>query len=294
MFIRNSMNNNKTLYSIETCTVKEVREGRISIDDIISDNKNGFIVSDFLSEKEVASLLKGFRNLQDTELIHIDDSFDSYPMSFAQFDQMVESGVIKSEDYFSRSENFISNFSAEYGVDIIQKLGSLFGSVTNAPPIEIPKNETSKERYVPFTFRELFPGEGCLKAHCENLFFQEFPGFFDKINKFSSLKNQLSFFIVLQKPESGGELTLFDIIWDGKQKRPNDDEIIVENGTHYKFEDEELLRRDYFNPEVGSLVVFSGGKIWHRVEKVKLAPSRITLGGFLSFSHDGKTLCAWS
>lgn len=287
------MNSNNKVYNIIRTTKNGIEENNLSLNDITSNKVNGFVISDFLNQQEVVTMLSGFRSIQAEELIHINESFDSYPMSFAQYDQMLERNIIKNEDYFNVSEKFISNFPAKFGVNITQKLIDVFSNITNAPPIFIP-NDNDQRPYVPFTFRELFPGEGCLKAHCENLFFQEFPSFFSKINTFSTLENQLSFFIVLQKPQIGGELTLFDIIWNEKQKRPNDDEIILENGTTHKFENDIALKRDYINPEVGSLVVFTGGKIWHRVEKVKLAPSRITLGGFLSFSHDGQKLYTWS
>lgn len=287
------MNSNNKVYHIISTTKNGIKENNICLNDITSNKVNGFIISDFLSQQEVDSILSGFKSLQKEELIHINESFDSYPMSFAQYDQMLERNSIKNEDYFNVSKNFISKFPSKFAVNILQKLIDVFSNIKNAPPILIP-NDTEQRPYVPFTFRELFPGEGCLKAHCENLFFQEFPSFFSKINAFSTLENQLSFFVVLQKPQIGGELTLFDIIWNEQQKRPNDDEIILENGITHKFENDIELKRDYIHPEVGSLVVFMGGKIWHRVEKVKLAPSRITLGGFLSFSHDGQKLYTWS
>ena len=286
------MNNN--IYTFKNLNRQEIEAGLISLHDIVSNQLHGLIINNFLSPDEVALLIKGLRNTSDSNVIHIEKDFDSYPMSFAQFDQMLERNLLKEEDYFLKSEEFINSFVQKFGVDIVSKMKTIFASIKDAPGIEIPKKPNTNNKYVPFTFRELFPGEGCLKAHCENLFFQEFPSFFEKINAFSTLDNQLSFFIVLQKPELGGELTLFDIIWNKNQKRLNDNEIVLQDNTHYQFENEQALKRDYHHPEVGSLVLFSGGKIWHRVEKVQSQPSRITLGGFLSFSHDGKTLYSWS
>ena len=282
------------VYTIKQITCSEIAQGNLNMSDILIDRIHGFIVSDFLSESEVTNLITGLRKLTDSELTHIEKGFDSYPMSFAQFDQMVQRDLLKEEDYFLKSEEFISSFTQKFGIDIISKMNSIFALIKNAPNIEIPKKPNTNHQYIPFTFRELFPGDGCLKAHCENLFFQEFPSFFSKINAFSTLDNQLSFFIVLQKPEIGGELTLFDIVWNENQKRINDSEIKLENDNTYQFNDAGKLKRDYYHPPVGSLVVFSGGKIWHRVEKVIEAPSRITLGGFLSFSHNKTKLYTWS
>lgn len=264
------------------------------MDDILNNETHGFIVNDFLNSDEVNKLIMGLRNIPNSNLVHIEKDFDSYPMSFAQFDQMLQSNLLKEEDYFLKSEAFINSFNENFGIDIILKMNQIFSFIKNAPRIEIPNKPNTTNQYVPFTFRELFPGEGCLKAHCENLFFQEFPSFFNKINAFSMLDHQLSFFIVLQKPEMGGELTLFDIVWNENQRRINDGEIKLENEITYDFDDAIKLKRDYHHPPVGSLFVFSGGKIWHRVEKIVSAPSRITVGGFLSFSHDKNKLYTWS
>ncbi len=288
------MQSSTTTYQIKDTTQSEIKEGLICMEDITNNKIDGFIVNDFLTKNEVSQLINGFRNIGDSNLVHIEKGFDSYPMSFAQFDQMLQHNLLSESDYFIESEDFINSFVQKFGVDIVSKMNTIFESIKNSPRIEIASKPNENNHYIPFTFRELFPGDGCLKAHCENLFFQEFPSFFDKINSFSILENQLSFFIVLQKPEIGGELTLFDIIWNENQKRINDNEIKLENNLTYEFDDIEKLRRDYFHPPVGSLVVFSGGQIWHRVEKVVEAPSRITLGGFLSFSHDRKKLFAWS
>lgn len=288
------MVNPSNVYTIKQTTCSEIAQGHLNMGDLISDKINGFIVSDFLSETEVSQLLNGLGKLNDSELTHIEKGFDSYPMSFAQYDQMLQRDLLKEEDYFSKSEEFISSFTQKFGIDILSKMNAIFSSIKNAPKIEIPKIPSTQHQYSPFTFRELFPGDGCLKAHCENLFFQEFPSFFSKINAFSTLENQLSFFIVLQRPEVGGELTLFDIIWNENQQRIKDTKIKLENNVTYEFDNATTLKRDYYHPPVGSLVVFSGGKIWHRVEKVIEAPSRITLGGFLSFSHDKTKLYTWS
>jgi hypothetical protein len=47
-------------------------------------------------------------------------------------------------------------------------------------------------------------------------------------------------------------------------------------------------------PLAGDVLIFSGGPIWHRVEDIKGDTSRITYGGFLNFSKDGKELFYWA
>jgi hypothetical protein len=284
----------KKIYAIENFTQKDVGDGKLNLDSVLSGELSGFVITDFLNHEEVTTVLNGFKNLTKEELIHINGGFNSYPMSFAQFEQMVQQNILTEKEYFDFSSRYIQNFKNKFGIDVHSKLRSLIGKISGAFELEIPKNPSGNGAYMPFTFRELFPGEGSLKAHCENLFLKEFPGFFERINGFSTPENQLSFFVVLQSPGGGGELTLFDILWNEEQKRLKDNHIQLETGNILAFDDKENLKRMYIQPPAGSLVVFSGGKIWHRVETILTSPSRITLGGFLSFSHDRKKLYSWS
>lgn len=288
------MQSDTELYTIERFSTAEVLNGALDLNLLLSDTINGFVVTDFLDGSEISEIVNGFRDLHEEKLIKINPRFNTYPISFAQFAQMVKQNTLSEKDYFENSSDFISGFNSKFGIDIFGKLASLFSKIKNAPQFEIPREMKSGGNYIPFTFRELFAGGGCLKAHCENLFFHEFPDFFNRLSTFTIPDNQLSFFIVLQEPGTGGELTLYDILWNEKQKRPTDHEIILEDGQQLAFDDTEHLKRMSIPAKAGSLVVFSGGKIWHRVETVEEAPSRITLGGFLSFSHDRKKLFAWS
>ncbi len=283
---------NQKLYHIDYYNNRDLKAVRPDLNDLIQEKIHGIVVSDFLSTHEVGLILQGFRNLNDQELVHIQKDFDSYPISFAQFEQMLNAGKMSEANYLAMSSDFISGFLQRFGVDVFEKLNRVFGSFQNAPALH--HAPVAGQPSVPFTFRELFAGEGCLKAHCENLFFHEFPGLLQRITQFGIAQHQLSFFIVLQKAGSGGELTLFDILWNEEQKRLGDDHIRLQNSTELAFDDAEKLHRQSLHLNAGSLLVFSGGKIWHRVEKVRSAPSRITLGGFLSFSENFKNLYAWS
>ncbi len=265
----------------------------VSLEHILRGEPNGYILENYLTPEEVSSLMKGFRSCTETELIRIHEGFTSYPMSFAQFDQMANAGVLTETNYHESSAKFIRDFPQRFGVDIIGKMQDLFQQLSPEVRMEVPVNENGAP-YTPFTFRELFPGEGCLKAHCENLFFQEFPSFFDRINRFSIQADQLSFFFVLQEAGEGGELTLYDLLWEDEQRRLNDTVISTTDGRELSVEDSTQLERNTYPVPTGSLVIFSGGSIWHRVETIRRAPSRITLGGFLSFSPDRTKLYSWS
>ena len=65
-------------------------------------------------------------------------------------------------------------------------------------------------RYKPCTVRFLAPNKDEMQAHVGNEFITGLQQY-DHIKSLLSLQDQLSYFLVLQAPEAGGELVLFDL-----------------------------------------------------------------------------------
>jgi hypothetical protein len=125
------------------------------------------------------------------------------------------------------------------------------------------------------------------------LFQEQSPVYYQAVESMKK-EGQLSFFIVMQQPESGGELTLYDMVWEhvnGKDFPENNEFVLDKNGSKVFLNDVESKK---FNPEPGDLLIFYGGKIWHRVEPIMGTKPRITLGGFINFSDDKKKCFYWS
>ncbi len=281
-------------YRIEQFPTSEAKERPETISAILQKNLDGFVIPDFLNAAECQQLIQGFRGLQEQQLVRVDAGFTSHPMAFAQMDQMIRSEKITAQDYHTSAAEFRQGFENQFGIDVESRLIQLLESLGQGFKAGVPKDHAGFGSFIPFTFRELLPGKGTLKAHCEHLFFQEFPKFFERFSHFTRNENQLSFFIVLQKAGQGGALTLYDLLWEDGQRRPTDFDIRLADGTQVNVEDPKELPQQHISPEAGSLVVFAGGKIWHRVDMVEAAPSRITLGGFLSFSPDYQHIYLWS
>jgi hapalindole-type alkaloid chlorinase len=281
-------------YRIDQFSVDEGDAHAEAIGSILKGELDGFVIPDFLSGDECKQLIEGFRNLHEQNLVRVDAGFTSHPMAFAQMDQMVRGGKISAEDYHRDAVAFRKGFQAQFGIDVEGRLIGMLDRISGGIPAGIPEDVEGHGSFIPFTFRELLPGKGTLKAHCEHLFFQEFPKFFERFSHFTKNENQLSFFIVLQKAGQGGALTLYDLIWEDGQRRPTDFDIRLPDGTQINVDDPKELPQQRISPEAGALVVFAGGKIWHRVDVVEAAPSRITLGGFLSFSPDYQRIYLWS
>lgn len=281
-------------YRIETFPAAEAIQRPGAITSILEGKLDGFVVPDFLSSAECAHLIAGFRALQEQELVRVDAGFVSHPMAFAQMDQGVARGTLTAQEYFQSATTFRQGFHTQFGTDLERKLIHLLELLGTGMQASVPVDADGHGSFIPFTFRELLPGKGTLKAHCEHLFFQEFPNFFQRFAHFTRHEKQLSFFVVLQKPGEGGALTLYDLIWEDGQRRSSDFDIRLTNGHQVNVDDPERLPQQRISPGAGALVVFAGGKIWHRVDVVEAPPARVTVGGFLSFSPDFKQIYLWS
>ena len=102
----------------------------------------------------------------------------------------------------------------------------------------------------------------------------------------SNLKNQLSAILYLQSPLHGGELTIYDKMWNKNDERMRCPEFgyssdLIKNVTQKK-----IL------PVTGNMIIFNP-KLYHQVESVIGIKSRISLGFF--FGEMSKNyLCSWT
>ena len=281
-----------SVHKIETFDISEIANHPLGIDQILRGEKDGYVIRNVFSSTECQNLLDGLLNLRKDETVKINDGFVSYPKSFAQFQQTAEQNPSIEESYFSESINFRKSFPERFGVDLEQRIIRLINQL--GKKAAVPTDKKKHGSFIPFSFRKLGANGGRIKAHCENFFFLEFPGFFERFKHFTDNKNQLSFFLVVQKSENGGELTLYKANWEDTKIRLNDTTIQNEKGITFNLEDKNAIETTTLNPPAGSVVIFSGGNIWHRVEAVTGPNSRVTIGGFLSFSPDKECLFLWS
>ena len=282
------------VYQVQQLKMDELDQFPRGVEQIVDRELDGFIISDFLTEAETEKIKAAFYGLPEGEITEVVPGFDCYPKTFAQFEQGVAAGAMEPAQYFKKSSDFRDAFSSNFGVDLEGRVSAVLGKIAPEKKVTVPVDLDAHGTFVPFTIRDLKPGLGHLKAHCENYFFHEFPAFFDRFRHFTKNEEQLSFFVVLQHSESGGELTLFNLQWSNTRKRPDDHTVMNIQGELLNLEDPTIVWRDQFRPQTGSLVIFRGGDIWHRVENIGGSRSRITAGGFISFSPDKGTLYLWS
>jgi hypothetical protein len=127
-----------------------------------------------------------------------------------------------------------------------------------------------------------------IHAHTANEFCDVWPAY-AHLRDIARMRDSLSYFITAQAPEAGGELFLYDLDWDDTP----DDVLALSMGPAR----DELLERfpgRTIALAAGDMVLFTGGRIWHRVVPVRGERPRVTVGGFVAESHDGAQLFYWS
>ena len=188
------------------------------------------------------------------------------------------------ERYFTVAERFRRDcrelFAGEpdFEAAMIDRLGAMAGG----RPVAIPEHDRGRA-YTPATIRTLPHGCG-IPVHCGN-FFLETPGYRSLAAQLDTA-DQLSYFVTLRDAEEGGELEVYELQW-GDPRTPM-------KGDFY---DGERIAAHWHGlkvrPGPGDLLVFDGGRFYHRVTTVR-GRTRVTIGGFVGFSPDHERALIWS
>lgn len=292
-----------SLYDFKEVTMSDMKSRPDAIHDMFTGKSDGFLIKNFLTGEEVDKLLFRLEEIKknDAQLANVPEGF-TYPLIIAEYNQRVillpESEQAEAgKKYFEEMEKFNHSFVAEYGLDVQDRINRFFTSLGGGRKVDIPKGLNDAAHYTFGTFRHLVPNQGLMSVHCANYFGKTFKKAYAHLNTKIIAQDQMSYFIMLQEPEEGGELSLFNFRWlDGQTKinAAEDNEIIQPDGTKMYVQADPAIRKNKIRPRKGDMILFQGGNIWHRIERVRGTKPRITFGGFLSLSHDKNTIYFWS
>jgi hypothetical protein len=172
----------------------------------------------------------------------------------------------------------------EGGPGFEARVEALFGAMSGGRPVAIPRSDAGAP-YTPATIRVLPPGHR-IDLHCGLDFIRRARG--APVHALVDYHLQLSYFALLQAPASGGELVLYDLPWSLEVVASGEIEG-VPVGLAAAFADSEVVELG-----AGDLLLFNGGRIYHRVTEVGPGPRRITIGGFAALSKDHRTFHYWN
>lgn len=281
--------------SFSFITITDVNQLNDSLmQDLLNENITGVLIKHFLNKQEVDMALQGVWNKPYQEKTRINDGFYSHPITFAQFTQLKQAGKLTLNQYCDIASELLTNQEKTYGINVVKKLTDYLMLHKPFQLVSPILNKQNGQELVPFTIRELLPGKGELIIHCENLFFKEFPLFFELLQDLDIKENKLSYFITLSAAEEGGELCCFDINWSDVKKRVDNELLEDEHEQTINIVNNPNVHRYFVKPEPGDLLLFAGGNVWHRVEKVAGFKSRITLGGFIAETTTPGKYYIWS
>ncbi|MCZ8285210.1 MAG: 2OG-Fe(II) oxygenase [Bacteroidia bacterium] len=288
-------------YNFETITLDELLKRDTSLWDLYTNQADGFLIKNFISEAEVDTIMSNFDKVLKDDPAYTAVGF-TYPAVFAEFSNRIkqEADDKKAEAidaYFKKTTSFNEHFHTDYGVDLKTRFENLFKAISGNRNVEVAEGMGGPGKYPFATVRLLTPDKGLMSVHCGNYFGKTFENFYKDLTKKVAVENQMSFFIMLQEPEAGGELSLFNFRWKTGQTKVNpseDNETIQPDGSKMYVEEDKNIIKDKIVPKKGDMILFQGGNIWHRVETVRGSIPRITFGGFIGISIDKQTFYYWS
>jgi hypothetical protein len=278
-------NNNDVTFNFKILNFdKNSKEQSYLIRDVHQNKMEGFILKNVFSKEEVKQFLSSTKQIDSKDFLTTNTG-SIIPDPFATISDLEE----RLQNYIDKK----NKFNALGFEKFFDKLDEVMRFVGAPFDLQVPKLRLDQSNAVPATIRHFYPNMGGLFVHCGYLFQVQSPIYYQAVEPMKK-EGQLSFFIVIQQPESGGELTLYDMVWEqvnSKDAPENNDFVLDKNGSKVYLKDVESKK---FNPEPGDLLIFYGGKIWHRVEPILGSKPRITLGGFINFSDDEKKCFYWS
>lgn len=251
---------------------------------------DGVVFRNVFSQVEISEIKEVLNKLTEDDTVAT-PSGKLFPAPFAIITDTEE----RLDTYFHKLEK-LKNAKQAYPIlkNSFEKLDLFFKSIAPSYNVLVPSIKVKNAQVSAGTFRIFLPNQGGLHVHCGNLFQAQSEFYYSLLSNDVDKNNQLSYFLVIQQPESGGQLTIYDMLWDNVKRKisPEENESVIDdNGNTVYLTD---VKSFSVKPLSGDILVFCGGPIWHRVENIGGRIPRITLGGFLNFSNDGKELYYWS
>jgi len=142
--------------------------------------------------------------------------------------------------------------------------------------------------YAAGNVRWMEPGKGGLPAHVGNEFLMHTDSSMNHLRRVTTTVDHFSWFVVLQEPQSGGALSVFDDQYE--TEIAGIDPWTSGGRNDAPFDSRPCLK---VPPSAGCMAIFGGGWRWHRVDKVFGSRPRVTYGGFASMSTDGSAYNFW-
>lgn len=260
----------------------DAAQRRAIVLDIMNQRVDGMTVRGVFTPEEAARAVDALPQHRDHETPVVFGTVLARPL--------MQSGMSRDRtQHLDDADRFRGEFHEMFGFDPHARLAELFSTLSGGLPLTAPVEDG--RAYNPGQIRIMEPDGGGLAAHAGNEFLiSNKEGSADHLWETTDALDHMSYFVVLQRPDRGGELSVYDKLWEDPREQGDGPSVPLTHDASY-FDD---LPHITIDPDPGDLVVFRGGRRWHRVEPVFGDRPRLTYGGFAAPSHDRRAIHCWA
>jgi hypothetical protein len=283
------------LFRFLTVDAADVGRYPSAIDDMRERRLDGMILRGVLSQAEIAAVLE---RLERRDLPVPRNTFPGFPEDDTSpyvVGRAIVSCSADLEDYFRDAADFRRCLPALFPGEpsFEARLGSIFSALAGGRPTSVPAGPRGTT-YTPATIRVLPDGHE-IGVHVGKSFLRMPQA--RHLSTLVEVGEQLSYFLTLTTPESGGELVIYGLEWADVEphlpepgKASGADVYMPTSAVSFI----DACDQESYRPGEGDLLIFDGGRYFHRVSHIGGPRPRRTIGGFLSLSRDHRAVSYWS
>ena len=250
-----------------------------AIDQLYQDDFVGIQIKKVFSKAEITKVVHNLESKQDRII----------PWGFGGLIGVpILQPEVERTQYFKESAFLRAELNDIFETSFEARIEAVLSKISGSRIVEIPK-ENEHDVYIPATFRILDPKKCSFQTHNEAVMIEKFDNPTGYLKQIAKLQNSLNYFIVLDKPEQGGELVLYDLVYYYTPQQFKK-EIFMNDETEAAFAKQ--FSQKHFDPDLGDLVLFKSGR-WHKISPVKGEKNRLTIGGLISVSKDNRKMFYW-
>ena len=268
---------NEGLYPFIKFDYRDLSKHKGIIEQIESKSIDGIVIENVLDREFCKSIVNRFH----TAIQEEPAKNYYYP---APFGKVFGTTLMESDlnAYFSKAkvavDTFEYMFEHKFKALVYNTLAKLGLQSNVFPTVHAPNQIFSLAG-----IRILDPGRDSLEAHIHQEFPLHFPSY-QAVAAQLDLTTELSYYMVLQKPEVGGELVLYDLTWENTPEDMLSTNVFMSGIRAERLSQYDQMKLDL---EAGDMILFAANRIWHKVAAVTGgSKSRITIGGFLAKSKN--------
>jgi hapalindole-type alkaloid chlorinase len=266
------------------------------LEDMIAKHVDGVIIRNMFDSSTISRIKDRLARNEVPFIKRIFNGFADGPDAPYTLGRAIVSADPDLVEYFDVAHSTRKNLKTifEPEVDFEKRMAEVFGALASGRPVAVPAGPAEGQTYAPATFRFLPEGRD-IGVHVGNSFLRLAQA--KHLSSLVDVGDQLSYFITIHAPQGGGELIVYGLEWDDVASKfpaelgPNE---MVYDRSGVMIRLVELCDKEAYKPGDGDLLIFDGGRYYHRVSHIIGADPRCTLGGFLAFSRDKQQLCYWS